>query len=733
MKKRGILTSWLRNVHVYSGLIWKTSVLVKVVVLAIALISMPVHYGFAACKVSRSVFALSQSYYQCNNEGNLAEVSYTQSRVRNYKAIVMENDLISIKVVPQLGGRIISLKDKETGRELLFIPEKGIPYGIGKPYFYYQWLMLPGGIFSSIAEAEHGKAWLLPWDYKVVKNSSQEVAMQLTFFDTINIPRTGDLVYGKTFLIYTVTISLYEGKKYVEYKVKVNNPGNTTQRYEVWTGVTLPDRNFSNPNSQGVHIVLPVERITTKDAWWPWLKEAEEVIDPNLHLYRWNNLAATMNWIGYGIANPLVEDNPMWWAMVDYQTQSGLLCLRGNDNLKKGIKLWSWGYNNETKGGYPPAMCEIWNGVSEEFKIPTTIGPGMSQEWKLYYYPLAESIPAETNILLPDKKILKYEGIPDRLSYYRQTPWTFDKLIDKDLHEPGYPRRKISLYYQGGYYKECKALIQKSLTEYPQFADQAYPIMIGCLLMEEKFAEAQKYFVETMGITDPAQYLKNMVDYYDASDQTEKIMKLDQYIIANHDHKFRHYICDYYTRHVVNVSIREDIIKEIASAPELRPYYEFYRGKVYFEKGRYDYSRRLLKHACTIMPDKSVKLRICDSLVYSNRKLGYLVDAIAALKEKLLLTTKESLTATERVVIDKYKATILLEILYLTHLTKEPVIPVLRERLPAHITQSVIMNPEEKAFWLRYCDSRFNFEEAEKFQSKDPGFWSGVRKIIENL
>src|SRR5437773_2348813 len=58
-----------------------------------------------------------------------------------------------------------------------------VPYGIKGGIFYYDWLMVYGGIFPTFPDAEHGKTWLTPWDFKVVKESAGEVTVSMSLKD----------------------------------------------------------------------------------------------------------------------------------------------------------------------------------------------------------------------------------------------------------------------------------------------------------------------------------------------------------------------------------------------------------------------------------------------------------------------------------------------------------------------------------------------------------------------
>ena len=49
--------------------------------------------------------------------------------------------------------------------------------------FYYDWMMVYGGIFPTFPDAEHGKTWLKPWDFRVVKQTAEEITVSMSFTD----------------------------------------------------------------------------------------------------------------------------------------------------------------------------------------------------------------------------------------------------------------------------------------------------------------------------------------------------------------------------------------------------------------------------------------------------------------------------------------------------------------------------------------------------------------------
>src|SRR3981081_3160634 len=82
---------------------------------------------------------------------------------RTFKTHVLENRYLKVTLLPEFGGRILSILYKPTGHEQLYRTEVGVPYGIKGGIFYYDWLMVYGGIFPTFPEPEHGQTWPEMW------------------------------------------------------------------------------------------------------------------------------------------------------------------------------------------------------------------------------------------------------------------------------------------------------------------------------------------------------------------------------------------------------------------------------------------------------------------------------------------------------------------------------------------------------------------------------------------
>lgn len=303
---------------------------------------------------------------------------------------VIENEYLKVTLLPEYGGRILSIIYKPTGNDLLYQNPVGTPYGIGEGNFYYNWLMVYGGIFPTFPEPEHGKFWLLPWTANVVVNNSQQISVEMSRTDDVNFQgRPWNFTKGETGITAITTVTVYKNKSYVEMKVKLVNNKNEPINYEYWTCTTLAP----GGNPQDMKMVVPIDKVVLKDDWWSWMGTAEQPIDPQNHIFEYNNLAWFSNWQDMGIAyaSPAVEEK--WWGVINPDNEEGVLRIANNIQDTPGLKFWTWGYDNSyntdplTFGNSARPYVELWAGHSSQFFQNTVLQPNEVKEWTEYYIP----------------------------------------------------------------------------------------------------------------------------------------------------------------------------------------------------------------------------------------------------------------------------------------------------------------------------------------------------------
>jgi len=318
---------------------------------------------------------------------------------RTFKSYVLENRYLKVTLVPEFGGRILSVVYKPTGHEELYRTKVGIPYGIAAGNFYYDWLMVYGGIFPTFPDAEHGKTWLKPWDFTVVKQSDGEV--------TVAMSRKDDFAYsavpkqfsrGSSGIEATYYVTLKAGRAALDARLVLKNPSARAIKYEYWTCTTLaPGSDPQHPRTTGgAEIIAPIEAYTTP-AWSADLSKGDESAGPGRS--RFEKLRHFRNWPTMGIAYATPDMGAAnFWGVINHDNEEGIIRIADN-RITRGLKIWTWGFpsfTNETDERKHPdparPYVELWAGVSDQFfhradfpalgevSIPETYSPtvGMS-------------------------------------------------------------------------------------------------------------------------------------------------------------------------------------------------------------------------------------------------------------------------------------------------------------------------------------------------------------------
>jgi hypothetical protein len=311
---------------------------------------------------------------------------------------VIESSILKVTLLPSYGGRILSIIYKPTGHELLYQNPVGTPYAIGSGAFYYNWLMVYGGIFPTFPEPEHGKAWGLPWEFKIVEQTSEKIAVEMRFTDNI-VPAGTVPAYkfnnGRTDLTCIATVTVYRQRSDLRLNIRLVNAKDQPVKYEYWTCTTLaPGSEPGNPMSpKETEIVAPLTQVKLMDDVWPWMGLTEDEISFAHHTFSFKNLAHFENWKGAGIAyaSPYMVGN--WWGVINHRNEEGIIRVAENANFTPGLKLWTWGLRDsfagkpEQFGDSRRPYIELWAGNSKQFFTDAVMKPNETKDWDEFYLP----------------------------------------------------------------------------------------------------------------------------------------------------------------------------------------------------------------------------------------------------------------------------------------------------------------------------------------------------------
>src|SRR3984893_4557674 len=254
--------------------------------------------------LSESTMTWSTVKYATNAENGFVSGSLDKNTIvdRTFSSHVLENRYLKVTLVPEFGGRILSIIYKPTGHEELYRTEVGVPYAIKAGNFYYDWMMVYGGIFPTFPTPEHGKTWLKPWDFKVVKLATDEVTVAMSIRDDVDFAAPSRLFKrGATGLEATYYVTLKAGRAALDTRLVLQNPNDRPVDYEYWTCTTLsPGSDPQHPKATGgAEIVAPIAAYVSP-RWSANIAEADESAGEGRR--RFEKLRWFRNWPTAGIA-----------------------------------------------------------------------------------------------------------------------------------------------------------------------------------------------------------------------------------------------------------------------------------------------------------------------------------------------------------------------------------------------------------------------------------------------
>src|ERR1700694_4328217 len=326
--------------------------------------------------LSESTITWSTVKYATNAENGFVSGSLDKKTIvdRTFKTHVLENRYLKVPLVPEFGGRVLSMIYKPTGHEQLYRTQVGVPYGMKGGIFYYDWMMVYGGIFPTFPDAEHGRTWLKPWDFKVVKETAGEVTVAMSLKDDFAYAAAPkQFVRGSTGIEATYYVTLKADRAALDARMVLKNPNDTAIDYEYWTCTTLaPGSDPNHPKATGgAEIIAPIAAYSTPH-WSANLSEGDASAGEGK--FRFEKLRFFRNWPTMGIAYAAPDlQGGNFWGVINHDNEEGIIRIADNV-VTPGLKMWTWGFpsfTNETDARKDPSEArpyiELWAGVSDQF------------------------------------------------------------------------------------------------------------------------------------------------------------------------------------------------------------------------------------------------------------------------------------------------------------------------------------------------------------------------------
>jgi hypothetical protein len=343
-----------------------------------------------------STYAFEHFTVETNSDGvwNGPTSPGAQSTITMFDTEILENGYLRVTILPSYGGRVLSIVHKPTNRELLYQNPVGTPYLMLEDIFYYDYLVILGGIFPSFPEPEHGKYWNQPYDFEIVSETSEAITVRMSRQDdrelAAGVPARYDV--GRTDVLVQVDVTLRAGSAALELSTKLTNTRSSpVPSFEYWTVTTLAPG--STPGQTAIpldtRILAKMENVHLLESSWSWFGSAEERVSGEV--FKWNNLSQFTNWVDQGtaFANPDYRAN--WSGLANDVNHTNLL--RVSDNVETpGLKLWTFGKQslevdvNDSDAWLRPTI-EMWHGITPEFWNRATFAANEVRTWTDRYFP----------------------------------------------------------------------------------------------------------------------------------------------------------------------------------------------------------------------------------------------------------------------------------------------------------------------------------------------------------
>ncbi len=288
-------------------------------------------------------------------------MSYTETSNRplanKYKFIVLENSNIKATICPDLGGKVISIVHKPSGKEVLYVPDV-IRYTRILPRFYF----IAGGIEVSF-----------PISHSPTQNEAVLYKIDRTSARVYVTCGERELRFG---MQWSVEYSLGAGDNFLTQRVIFYNPGTVAYPWMSWSNAALPsapDTRYDFPKGK---VLAHSSKIDTID--WERQGPRNESGIKEMTGYFWKTKDAN----AFGAYTPSLG--------------TGLYHI-ADEKIASGIKLWSYGVGEDSAWSVlstakHQTYIEIQGGPISDQSIKLELQPKQTRWHVEYWIPTAKEL-----------------------------------------------------------------------------------------------------------------------------------------------------------------------------------------------------------------------------------------------------------------------------------------------------------------------------------------------------
>ena len=303
------------------------------------------------------------------------EASNPQPLPWSYTAVVLENELLRITMLPDLGGRVYQVIFKPTGNNEMYENPviKPSPWG---PPEQGGWLAA-GGIEWGLPVEEHGYVWGDPWGHITVPYDETRTGV------TLFMPNQEDHLRAE------VDVILRAGEAAFTLQPRISNPTGQAVDYQFWLDALLAPGPANRPGPN-LRFILPTEQVTVHSRGDASLPEAQAAMAWPLYAGRDNSRLG--NWTQFlGFFERPAAHGP-FAAVYDEDADEGIVRVFP-PAATRGSKFFALGWDNPTNPiAYTDdgsAYVELHGGVTPTFWDRATLAAGDTTSWQETWFPVA--------------------------------------------------------------------------------------------------------------------------------------------------------------------------------------------------------------------------------------------------------------------------------------------------------------------------------------------------------
>ena len=306
-----------------------------------------------------------------------------KTKDRTYHTLALENEFLCVTVIPDLGGRVYSVFDKISQREVFYKNSvvRFAPLAIRGAFF-------SGGMEFSFPVA-HAPTTCDKVNWDIRENDDGSASISIGGLEHISRLR------------WMITLTLFPGRCALAQDVYLLNPGTIPGRYHYWTNASL-DAN------DGTEFIYPLHRARSYEyagtASWPYARLDLILEDPGLPgmegvpMWPANRLQAPVNfrWQKNMLAQVSIFGRNVEWDYFgawQHTVNHGYAHVAKSSDVS-GMKLWSWGnapvgvVNQTSLTDDGSVYAETQCGAMETQLDFAFLEPGKTRTWREWWIPL---------------------------------------------------------------------------------------------------------------------------------------------------------------------------------------------------------------------------------------------------------------------------------------------------------------------------------------------------------